>query len=137
VRSREQFTTVSSIRRSAPARMGTASRLAPSIRITEGPPRGIRRAPSKDTAARARSVTAVRRRSIGLMSSGPSRAEAYVSGETSSDESRGKAGGTYTNSSRQATAATAQRQACHPLSRRSPIAQTTSRTAATRERARR
>jgi hypothetical protein len=84
-----------------------------------------------------RRVTAVRRRSIGLMSRGPRRAEAYVSGVTSSDESRGKAGGTYTNRSRQATAAAAQRQARHPRSSRSPRAQTASRMAATTESARR
>ena len=49
VRSSEQFTTVSAIRRSVATRTGTARRLAPTMRTRDGPRRGRRSMPSKAT----------------------------------------------------------------------------------------
>ena len=95
VRSSEQFTTVSSIRRSVAHEDGDGQEAGPEHADEGGRARpGAAARRLRPPAARTTSVIAVRRRSIGLMSRGPSRVEAYVSGETRSDESSGNAGGT-------------------------------------------
>ena len=137
MRSSEQLTTVSAMSANVAIRMGTARRTAATARAADGRRRARRCRPSKAATASTNKTAAVRRRSAGLVRSGPSSAEAYVSGERSSEEGRRKSGETYTSSRRHPTAAAAQRQAVHPRAGRVPAAHAKSSAAAARVNARR